>query len=158
MDKVTTRPVKPDDEPFLLRLYADNRRREREQTTWTDQEWDEFILFQYNAQYRDYMARYPDAQNDIILYGESPVGRIWIGRDDEEIRLLDITIHSLHQSKGIGSFLIRGLQAEATESKRALRHMVAADNLAATRLYERLGFKFVYTQHLHNLMEWLPTS
>ena len=95
MKKISLRPVQAVDESYLLALFSDSRQAERLQTTWNDDEWAEFMLFQFVAQNQDYTARYPDAKYDIILFDDEPVGRIWVGQNAEEIRLLDITIHSV---------------------------------------------------------------
>ena len=156
MDSITLRPVRPDDEPYLLSLYADSRRKERRFTTWDDQEWDEFMMFQFVAQNNDYHSRYPDSEYHIIKAGKVKAGRIWVAELEDEIRLIEITIHSSFQNNQIGTHLIEQLQERARNANKALRHMVFAENLPAIRFYERLGFKFVFQQEMYHMMEWNP--
>ena len=83
-----------------------------------------------------------------------PAGRIWIGRDDEEIRLLDIALLPEFQNRGVGTLLLRWLIEEATQSGKALRHMVFVMNNDAHRFYERLGFEVIEEMGAYKHMEW----
>ena len=85
MEEIKLRPVRADDEPFLLNLYTDSRKEERKYTTWNDEEWAEFMLLQFVAQNKDYQARYPDAKYDIIMFGDVAAGRLWVAEDDDEV-------------------------------------------------------------------------
>ena len=150
------RPVTPEDYEELLGVYASTRAAELAQVTWWDDEQKlDFCRMQYDAQKAEYDARYPDAQYDLILLEGRTAGRIWVGRDAEEIHLLDIAVLPWAQGQGIGTALVRGLVEEARASGKRLRHMVFVMNEGARRLYERLGF-VVFEQvggaYLH--MEW----
>jgi ribosomal protein S18 acetylase RimI-like enzyme len=155
-DPITLRPVEADDERFLLCVYAGTREPERCAGYWEDEEWDAFVLMQYEAQRRHYRIRFPDAEHWIVLRDGESVGRIWVHRTTDGIRLLDIAILPEHRGCGIGTRLIRRLQADAREAGVPLRHSVELDNRGARRLYERLGFVAVETHGLHTLMEWDP--
>ena len=152
--RVLLRPVQPADQEFLLALYADTRREEMATTGWPQQQIDEFLRMQFDAQRLDYARRFPDSDHDLVLAHGVPVGRIWVERGSKEIRLLDLAILSSHRNRGIGSKLLRGLQAEARRSQRPLRHSVLKQNLAALRLYQRLDFVVVGDLATHHLMEW----
>ena len=151
---ITLRPAEPDDEGFLLRVYAGTREPERCAGQWRDEEWGAFVRMQYEAQRRHYQAHFPDAEHRIILSNGEPVGRIWVLRAEDEIRLLDIAILPECQRRGIGTHLIRSLQTDARAACVPLRHSVELDNCRARRLYERLGFSAIETHGLHTLMEW----
>lgn len=155
-DPITLRPVEADDERFLLCVYAGTREPERCMAQWEDEEWDAFVRMQYEAQRRHYRIHFPDAEHWIVLRDGESVGRIWVHRTRDEIRLLDIAILPEHRGCGIGTRLIRRLQADAREAGVPLRHSVELDNRGARRLYERLGFVAVETHGLHTLMEWDP--
>ena len=158
MDEIKLRPVRADDEPYLLSLYGDSRRNERLYSTWTDEEWADFMMLQFVAQNTEYNARFPDAEYSIIQSGDVQAGRFWVDESDDEIRLIDITIHSIHQNKQIGTYLVQQLQERAQKAQKPVRHMVFAQNLSAIRLYERLGFKFVFQQEMYHMMEWSPLN
>jgi ribosomal protein S18 acetylase RimI-like enzyme len=150
------RPVTPEDYEEMVGVYASTRAAELAQVTW----WDDaqklaFCRMQYHAQKSEYDARYPDAQYDVIMLEGRTAGRFWVGRDDEQIRMLDVTILPWAQGRGVGTALVLSLIEEARASGKLLRHMVFVLNEGARRLYERLGFvvfEEVGGSHLH--MEW----
>src|ERR1044072_2359527 len=119
---VTYRPVTDADQEFLVGVYASTRAAELAQVAWDDSQKDAFIRWQYAMQKQEYEARYPSARYDIILVNGAPAGRIWVGSDDKEIRLLDIALLREFQNRGVGTQLLRQLMDEATRTNKALRH------------------------------------
>lgn len=159
LDVIGLRPVRVvDDDELLFRIYASTRVAEREAARWTDGEWEEFVRMQFEAQRRHYSSHFPSAEHSIVLRGGEPVGRIWVLRAADEIRLLDIAVLPQHRRRGIGTQLLRDLQEEARAANVPLRHSVELGNPGARRLYERLGFAALETHGLHTLMEWNPPS
>lgn len=153
---VALRPVTDADQEFLIGVYAGSRAAELAQADWDDSQKDAFIRWQYEMQKQEYDARYPDARYDVILVDGVPAGRIWVGEDDTQIRLLDIAIKPEFQNRGVGTYLLRQLIDEAARSKKALRHMVFVLNENASRFYERLGFKTIEDVGGYLHMEWRP--
>jgi ribosomal protein S18 acetylase RimI-like enzyme len=153
---VSLRPVTDADQEFLIGVYAGTRADELAQTNWDDSQKDAFIRWQYQMQKQEYDARYPDARYDVILVDGVPAGRIWVGADDTQIRLLDIAVIREFQNRGVGTHLLRQLMDEATRDNKALRHMVFVLNDNAFRFYERLGFKTIEDLGGYKHMEWLP--
>jgi len=153
---VSLRPVTDADQEFLIGVYAGTRADELAQTNWDDSQKDAFIRWQYQMQKQEYDTRYPDARYDVILVDGVPAGRIWVGADDTQIRLLDIAVIREFQNRGVGTHLLRQLMDEATRDNKALRHMVFVLNDNAFRFYERLGFKTIEDLGGYKHMEWLP--
>ena len=153
---VSLRPVNDADQEFLIGVYANTRAAELAQVDWDETQKDAFIRWQYAMQKQEYEARYPSARYDIILVDGARAGRIWVGTDDTQIRLLDIAILKEFQNRGVGTQLLRQLMDEATRTNKALRHMVFVLNDNANRFYERLGFKTIEDVGGYLHMEWLP--
>jgi ribosomal protein S18 acetylase RimI-like enzyme len=154
--KLSLRPVAPEDEDFLLRVYASTREDELAQVPWDEARKDAFVRQQSAAQRREYDANYPRAEYDVILLGGHPAGRVWVGRDNVEIHLLDIALLPEAQNRGVGTAILRALIEESQRTRKRLRHMVFVLNADARRFYERLGF-VVFEEvgpYLH--MEWRP--
>ena len=147
--QVTLRPALPGDEQFLLVLYASTRADELAQLPWGRDQLQAFLRMQLNARDQAYRMYYPDLEDRIILVGSRPAGRLLVVRGDEEIRLTDIALLPEHRGGGVGTSLIRGLMAEARETKRPLRLQVEKSNAQARRLYERLGFAFTGENDTH---------
>ena len=157
--EVLLRPATPEDYEEMVVVYASTRAAELAQVSW----WDDaqklaFCRMQYGAQKTEYDARYPDAQYDVILLEGRTAGRFWIGRGDDEIRMLDITLLPWAQGQGVGTALVLPLIEEARASGKRLRHMVFIMNEGARRLYERLGFVVFEEVGAYLHMEWRPAG
>ena len=152
--RVELRPVAAEDQEFLLRVYASSREDELSQVEWPPGTKEAFLRSQFEAQRQQYFARFPEAQYEVILIDGRPAGRLWVGRDAEQIRLLDIALLPEAQNRGAGTLLVRGLIEEARASGKKLRHMVFVLNPNATRFYERLGFVLTEDVGAYAHMEW----
>lgn len=153
---VELRPVSESDNEFLLSIYASTREDELAQVEWAEGQKEMFLRWQFELQRREYSARFPDAAYHVIVVDEQPAGRIWVGADDEQIRLLDIALLPEFQNRGVGTILLRHLMDEATQTGKALRHMVFVLNNNADRFYERLGFTVIEDLGAYRHMEWRP--
>lgn len=152
------RPVAPGDERFLLSVYDSTRANELAQAEWQEGQREAFVKWQFDLQRREYDARFPDAEYNVILIDDQPAGRIWIGRDAAQIRLLDIALLPEFQNRGAGTRLLRQLIDESRASGKPLRHMVFVLNNDAHRFYERLGFAVIDDLGAYKHMEWDVTG
>lgn len=153
---VSLRPVTPADREFLIAVYGGTRAQELAQVAWDEGQKEAFVRWQFERQQEDYEQRYPNARYDIILVDGVPAGRIWVGIDDKQIRLLDIAVMEQFQNRGVGTILLRQLMDEATREGKVLRHMVFVLNDNAHRFYERLGFTTIEDLGGYKHMEWTP--
>lgn len=154
--KITLRPAQPEDEAFLREVYASTRAEELALTKWNEAQREAFIDMQFAAQSRHYRSRYPEAEHQIILSNNQPVGRIYVDRRPQEIRILDITILPEFRNLGIGAPLIEALMAEAAQG--AKRVSIYVENFSRSRsLFARLGFSPIEDNGVQTLMEWRPT-
>jgi GNAT superfamily N-acetyltransferase len=151
---VSLRPVTTDDEAFLISVYDSTRADELGQVEWQGGQKEAFVKWQFDLQRREYDTRFPDAEYYVILLDDRPAGRVWIGRDAEQIRLLDIALLREFQNRGAGTVLLRWLIDEAREAGKPLRHMVFVLNNDAHRFYERLGFVVIEDLGAYKHMEW----
>ena len=151
---VQLRQVLESDNEFLLTVYGSTREEELNQVEWAEGQKEMFLRWQMDLQRREYEARFPDAAYDIILVDDQPAGRIWVGADDEQIRLLDIALLPQFQNRGVGTELVRRLIKESAKQGKVLRHMVFVLNNNAERFYERLGFKRIEDFGAYKHMEW----
>ena len=151
---LTLRQVTPDDDPFLLSVYASTRAQELAQVQWEAGHQEAFVKWQFEMQRREYDARFPDAEYDVIEIDGKPAGRIWIGRSKDEIRLMDIALLPEFQNRGAGTVLVNRLIDEARNTGKRLRHMVFVLNNNADRFYLRLGFVEIEDVGGYKHMEW----
>ena len=146
------RPITDKDKPFLCKLYHSTRLEEMAQSGWDDQQIANFLDFQFEAQHKHYQDTYYTAAFDIIEQDKIPVGRLYVDRRNDELRIVDIALMPETRGKGIGSHYLQMLLKEAGQDK-AVRIHVEHNNPAMT-LYKRLGFKKIDTNGVYHLMEW----
>ncbi len=152
---LSLRPVLPDDRELLYRIYAGTRAGEMALLD-KDEAWKrEFLDQQCAAQDRHYRHHYPGARLDLILEDEEPIGRLYVARWEEEIRIMDIALLPEHRNRGIGSYWIAELLREAAESAKSLSIHVERYN-PALGLYQRLGFRTVEDKGVYLLLEAKP--
>ncbi|MDT5157785.1 MAG: hypothetical protein QOC99_1323 [Acidobacteriota bacterium] len=157
--RVSLRPATLEDYEDLVRVYASTRAGELAQVAWWDDEQKlAFCRSQYDAQKAEYEAVYPRTEYDVILLDGRTAGRIWVARDEEEIRLLDIALLPEAQRQGVGAALVGALIEEARSTARRLRHMVFVLNTDARRFYERLGFQVFEEIGAYVHMQWHPDT
>lgn len=152
---VTLRPVRPEDDRFLREVYAETRAEELNHTGLDADQRRAFIDMQFNAQKADYLRRFPEADYDVIEYEGRPIGRLYVARSDQEIRILDITVLPTVRSRGIGTHLLKRLQSDAIPKTLPVRIFV--ENASrSVGLFAHLGFSCIDRQDLVSLFEWRP--
>ena len=154
---ITVRPIGPGDEAFLYQVYADTRTEELAPLGWDEAQQAAFLRMQFDAQHTYYQASFPDAEYLVILRGGQPVGRLYVDRRADEIRIIDIALLPEHRRAGIGGTLLLQLLEEADRVGKPVRIHVERFN-PALGLYERLGFTRVGDTGVYFLMERLPRA
>jgi RimJ/RimL family protein N-acetyltransferase len=154
---ITFRPIRPGDAEFLYRLYASTRQEELRPVPWTDAQKAAFLRQQFHAQHVFYQEQYPGARFEVILLDGDLIGRLYVDRRDDEIRIVDIALVLAHRGGGHGGGIVRALLAEAAAAGKPVRLHVERLN-PARRFYERLGFVEIADKGFHALMECRPGS
>ena len=155
------RPAAYDDGRTLASIVADAA---RDQGTWPE------MTPAEEAEWHDGFARWsresvdgPDELHVVELEGD-PVGRLRTerdrvvidGRSRPRITVRGIQLRPAVQGRGIGTAIIRGLQAEAASSQGVVDLGVEHANTRARRLYERLGFVPFASDEQELHLRWLP--
>ena len=153
--EITLRSITSDDTDFLYCVYASTRDEELAVTGWSEAQKEQFLRLQFRAQHDHYQKHFPDAKYDVILAGETPIGRLYVDRRVDEIRIIDIALLTEHRDAGIGGKLVRQLLDESAATGRPVRIHVKKDN-PAKRLYHRLGFREIGDTGVYDFMEWIP--
>lgn len=154
---IALRPAQPADEPLLARLFADARGGALRSAGLGEREVELLLGMQRLAQEAEYRAAFPQAEHSIVEADGAAVGRVVIARRPGEIRLVDLALLAACRGRGIGSSLLRALQADAATAGRTLGLRVALGNPAG-RLYARLGFREVAADEMYVEMAWQPVA
>lgn len=149
---VKLRAVAPGDEAFLLEVYASTRADEMALVPWDHEQRQAFLVMQFSAQQEHYQKKYPKGNHYIILAGDRQVGRLYVARLDDEIRIIDLTLLPHERRAGIGTHLLGDLLDEARGAGRVVRIYVESFN-PSLRLFENLGFAQIEQSGIHLLME-----
>jgi ribosomal protein S18 acetylase RimI-like enzyme len=151
------RPSTLDDEQFLYRLYASTREDELAVVPWSESEKETFLTTQFNAQHTFYHQQFNEAEFLIIEQDNEPIGRLYLDRRDDEIRIVDIALLPSHRNRGIGTKYLESILEEGQGAGLPVRIHVERNN-TALRLYERLGFQKVTENGVYFLMEKWPNK
>ena len=154
-DGLTLRPIRPEDEGFLFEVYASTRMHELAAPAWSEAQRQTFLRMQFRAQQQSYLAQFPTAACQIILWHERPIGRLYIECRPDEIRGIDIALLQEFRQVGIGTAILHGLLAEASRAGKPFRIHVEKFN-RAQNLYKRLGFTTLADDGMYLFMEWRP--
>jgi GNAT superfamily N-acetyltransferase len=150
---ITLRDASEEDEAFLREVYASTRAQELAPVPWNDEQREAFLRMQFDAQHFHYHSQFPEASYQIILQEAEPIGRVYLLRKEEEIRIMDITLLPQHRNAGIGTALISELLGEADRTGKAVNIWVEHFN-PSRNLFERLGFAKVQEQDFNYLLEY----
>lgn len=152
---IALRPITPADLNFLYRVYASTRADEMKLVDWNDAQKQAFLEMQFNAQHTYYMQQYTQAEFQIVLLDGEPIGRLYVDRRPDEIRLIDIALLPEYRGQGVGAFFLHNLFDEARRTRLPVRIHVEHFN-PALQLYTRLGFRKIGDTGVYYLMEWSP--
>jgi ribosomal protein S18 acetylase RimI-like enzyme len=152
---LSLRPIQPQDDEFLCRVYASTRAEELAVVDWSEEQKAAFLRMQFEAQHRYYQENYEASRFDVVLVDGEPAGRLYVARWPEEMRIIDVALLPAFRGRGIGSALLSRLREEAATKRLPLRIHVEKANPARS-LYERVGFRVIADRGVYDFMEWRP--
>jgi GNAT superfamily N-acetyltransferase len=154
---LTLRPEVAADRAWLEHLYATVRWEEPGVADLPPDIKSVFLTQQFAAQYAHYDTAYrPYSDFRIIERGGTPVGRLYLFANHDDVRIVDIALLPECRGQGIGHALIATVIEDARANGQTVSIHVEQFN-PAQRLYRRLGFRDVHLQGTYILMR-IPTS
>ncbi len=117
----------------------------------------QFAKMQYMSRQTAYSAQYPQADDQVIVFDGTTIGRLLVSRTGQEIRLIDIAILSEQCGKGFGKQVLDRLLYEADQGSVSVTLHVEMSN-PAKNWYERAGFKVTGENGGYYLMTRLPEA
>ena len=152
---ISLQPLRADNEAFSLAVYSSTRTDELALLDWDEAQKDAFLRMQFTAQHKYYQNHFPEASYHIIHCDGRAVGRLYVDRRNDEIRIVDIALLPEYRNGGIGTSLLQDILDEGTKARKPVRIHVEKLN-PALDWYERLGFCEVGDTGVYLLMEWSP--
>jgi ribosomal protein S18 acetylase RimI-like enzyme len=154
---IDLREVAEDDAGFLYSVYASTRTDEMARVDWNTEQKEAFLRMQFNAQAQFYIENYPGATFQVITLNDQPIGRLYIHRKKDEIRIMDIALLPEYRNLGIGSTLLQNILERGKSLNLPVTIHVEQFN-PALRLYKRRGFRQKEDKGVYLLMEWSPEN
>lgn len=154
---LTLRPVTDADHDFLYRVYASTRVDELAPLGWTEAQFAAFTLQQFTAQTAHYWTHYNPSRFSVIEHAGVPVGRLYVDRWTDQIRVVDIALLPEYRNRGWGASLLTDVLAEGERDGLPVTIHVESFN-PAQRLYFRLGFRRVGGDDVYWLLEKAPVG
>lgn len=145
------RPASPQDREFLYQVFCSTR-PDVVHAPLPVQEIERLLQMQFWAQHTDYQSNYSNAQYSLVLFNGVKIGRIYIDRRINEIRILDIALLHDYRGQGLGSKLVSEIIEEARAAEKPVRIHVELGS-REIKFYERLNFKTIGELPTHQLME-----
>jgi len=152
---IQLRPVEEKDDAFIETVYRSTREAELKLTNWSEPQKSAFIMMQSMAQLAEYKTKFPGAACQVITYDKQDAGRFYTWENDDEIRLIDITLLPVFRGKGIGTFLLVELIKRSNKVQKKISLHVDPHNMAL-QFYLRLGFIHMKNNGRHYYMERKP--
>jgi GNAT superfamily N-acetyltransferase len=135
------RPAEATDEPFIRHLFKTARAESFAIAQLSPAALDAVLEQQFHAQSAFYAAQFPDAVSLVIACHDEPIGRLILLRAALCWHIIDIVLLPSARGRGVGTEIIHGVaQAAREQGAHELTLAVLASNVAARRLYGRLGF------------------
>lgn len=155
--RCTLRPARPEDEPFLFRLFAESQ-EQLALLRSNEVLWQSLVEMQYRGRKLSYAATFPEASDSVVCLddgagGNTPVGRLLVDRKAERWRIVNVSVLAAYRHRGLGTSVLKECQAQCREAGATLELEVARQN-PAVRLYQRIGFRVTGEDLLAMRMDW----
>ncbi len=156
--KLTSRPRRDDDLPFIEALHAemDAERLLVDEAGFDEKVTQDLLKTQSKARDAGHENADWDKKECVIEFNDDLVGSMVVYQDKEEIRLADLIISRSHRGLGVGYAIMSSIQQEAAASNRVLRLHVDKTNTDAIRFYEQSGFRLLEDRGRYWFVEWTP--
>lgn len=117
---------------------------------------EQLISMQQRAQTMAYQHSYPQAAYLIVQRDAQAIGRVILQHHNAVLHIVDIAILPQAQQHGAASAVFGQLQALASRQGLRIELAVNKSNLAARRLYQRLGFQLHGEDEVQEHLRWVP--
>jgi ribosomal protein S18 acetylase RimI-like enzyme len=111
---------------------------------------------QRHAQEQGYAAVEGEHSQLLIERDGRAIGRLWTCATEDAVVVLDIALMDDERGQGVATEVLGAVISQATAAGLPVRLHVTRRNVAAQRLYERLGFRVAAADAVVALLERLP--
>ena len=115
----------------------------------------QLICMQQHAQVQGMRSAFPQAEYSLLVREGAAVGRLVLDTASDKVHLVELTLSPGARNQGAGSAVLGALQSMAALRGVPLSLSVGLANVAARRLYARLGFVVTGADAVQESMRWL---
>jgi len=154
---VTLRPETESDASFILDLFLSTR---EELPGWREllpAQRTEILKSQSAHQVHHYRTTFPNAWFTIVEVNNRPAGRLYVNQTQNELRVIDISLLPEYRQNGIGTQLIKNIQAESIRTQTPILLHVEIES-KARGFYTHLGFHELKSNSTHTAYVWQPSK
>jgi GNAT superfamily N-acetyltransferase len=148
----------PSEEAFSYLLFACNRAAEMALMPISQPDKEFLLQVQFRSMNETYRRSFPRARYDIVELDRWPIGRIVSEVQLDCVYFIDFALLPQAQGLGIGTMVLTAALEEARRLGLPARLRSFSHNLAARRLYDKLGFAVVAEEPPQLLLEWRAAS
>jgi GNAT superfamily N-acetyltransferase len=151
------RPERPDDEQFLLELFAAHHSTVMRQAGLPAAMIDKLMETQFRSQTATFRGMFPDAIYSIIAFEGEEIGRFIEHDETDVVYFVDFLLAPQHQAKGFGPAITWALMEEWAARGRGTRVEVMVTNTPCLTMCRRLGFtEGEPNERAHVELRWYP--
>lgn len=136
------RSAEEGDRAFLYQVFETTRAEEFAHIGWAPERISALLAEQFSTQDAYYRRHYPQGRFDVVMRGQTAIGRLYHYWHGSEVRLIDIALLPAYRGAGIGGRLVRAVVARAAAKALPIVLYVEKNNPVQS-LYRRLGFEAV---------------
>lgn len=151
-------PLKPSHTDFLLQLFKECRPDLALIGNLNEKQKDDFILQQFTIEEDQLSKMYPDAEFNIVMLNEKPIGRFYVYHSKLSDHIVEIGLLESYRGLGIGKKIMITAIENALRKGNELSLQVAWFNQRAYSFYERLGFRVIEDNLVLKKMQYMPHS
>ncbi|MFZ0845399.1 MAG: GNAT family N-acetyltransferase [Pseudolabrys sp.] len=155
---VSLRAACDSDAAFFRALFETARPDAAVLAAWPAATRQAFLDQQFHFQTVHYARAYPGADRLVIVKDGAPIGRLILARELAEWCVIDIALLPAWRSTGLGTVLLRCVQAAAGQARACGVQLTVDMQNPARRLYERLGFAVADEAIPNVIMVWLTPA
>jgi ribosomal protein S18 acetylase RimI-like enzyme len=143
------------DSEFFFKLFSEIKIAELRVERWPEQMKNQLASMQYNAYEQTIKNEYPDADDFVVMVDSEKAGRLQLDKNENSMRIINISLLPAFQNKGIGSRIIKEILETADLKNKPVYLEVDRVNPAFI-LYKKLGFEIHSQDELKSSMKYLP--
>lgn len=148
-------PVESDHEKFLFKLFKDCRPDLSFINGLSEEQKENIIFHQFQMEQQQLVQMYPEAELNVIMHDEEPIGRIYIYKGETLHRILQIGLLEGYRGKGFGKNILLSVIADALNEGKSVKLQVAWFNQSAYEFYKNLGFKVIENNGIFYEMKYV---